>query len=269
MAKNREDAAAAKAKKQKLILVIAGVALLGVAALQGPKLLKQVNPPATKVVEATDTSASPTGSLSSGSTPTDGTVTAMKVSGPRATAILAGVTVQGGGAPATDSGQLRSFSLFVAKDPFVPQTSAELSGVTEPTAGPTLSDTPPGTSGGSTDAAAPPDAPSTDAAPAPAPPATTNATIVMNGKAYYLTVKDKGNDKFPTGEPLFVLVSLKPKLATIGVAGGSFADAKTTPLAKGKKVTLVNDATGARYVLKLVYTGVAPEQTESFTQAGK
>ena len=87
----------------------------------------------------------------------------------------------------------------------------------------------------------------------------------MNGKAYYLGLKDS----FPKVDPLFVLVSLKPKVARIGVAGGSFADAKTIPLPKGKKVTLVNDATGARYVLKLVYTGSAPEQTESFTQAEK
>ena len=58
-------------------------------------------------------------------------------------------------------------------------------------------------------------------------------------------------------------------MARIGVAGGSFADGKTIPLPKGKKVTLVNDATGARYVLKLVYTGSTPEQTESFTQAEK
>ena len=92
-----------------------------------------------------------------------------------------------------------------------------------------------------------------------------NATIMMNGKAQYLAVKDK----FPAGDPLFVLVSLKPNVAKIGVAGGSFADAKTIPLVKGKKSTLVNDATGARYDLRLVYTGAAPEQTESFTQAEK
>ncbi len=34
-------------------------------------------------------------------------------------------------------------------------------------------------------------------------------------------------------------------------------------------MTLVNDKTGTRYVLKLVYTGAVPEQTESFTQAAK
>ena len=265
MAKKRDDAAA-KAKKQKIILVIGGVALLGIGALQGPKLLKGSSP-ATNAAVAEEASPPATIAAGSISAPAGGTATAVRASsGPRPTAILAGVTIQSGGAPAVDAGQLLAFSLFEAKDPFVPQTSDELSGTTEPTAEPTLSDTQPG-SGGSTDAAPPAGAAAANAAPAP--PATTNATIVMNGKAYYLTVKDKDNNAFPPADPLFVLVSLKPKVARIGVAGGSFADAKTIPLAKGKKVTLVNNATGARYVLKLVYAGAAPEQTESFTQAGK
>ena len=68
----------------------------------------------------------------------------------------------------------------------------------------------------------------------------------MNGKAYYLGLKDR----FPKADPLFVLVSLKPNVARIGVAGGAFSDGKTIPLAKGKKVTVVNDTTGTRYVLK-------------------
>ena len=73
----------------------------------------------------------------------------------------------------------------------------------------------------------------------------------MNGQAYALTVKDA----FPKNDPLFVLAGLKPKLAKIGVAGGSFEDGKTIPLKLGKPVTLVNDATGARYSIKLVYLG--------------
>ena len=46
-----------------------------------------------------------------------------------------------------------------------------------------------------------------------------------------------------------------------------FADAgKAVSLALDKPVTLVNDATGARYVVKLVYLGTAPELVKSFTQ---
>ena len=76
---------------------------------------------------------------------------------------------------------------------------------------------------------------------------------MFNGKPQQLQVKQK----FPKGEPLFVLVSLKKKQAKIGVAGGSFDDGQTVTLTLGKKLTLVDTATGVRYVLKLVYTGSA------------
>ena len=261
MAKTREDVAAAKAKKQRVILIVGGVLLLAVGAIQGPKLLKGSSPAAAPV-PTTEAAATPTATVGSVTTPSGGSATAVEVSGPRATAVLAGVTIQGAGRPALDAGQLVKFSLFEVKDPFVPQTSDELSGTTEPTATPTLSDTEPGTSGSTGTASGPGGA---EAGPAVPAPATTDATIMVNGKAYYLEVKDA----FPKSDPLFVLVSLKKNVARIGVAGGSFADAKTIPLAKGKKVTLVNDATGARYVLKLVYTGSEPEKTESFTQAAK
>ena len=266
MANKREDVAAAKAKKQKIILIVGGVLLLAVAAIQGPKLMKgssSTPPPKAAAPATTPTPAAPAASVSNG-----GSATIVEVSGaPRPTAILAGVKIQGGGAPVGDAGQLIAFSLFNEKDPFEPQTSGELSGTTEPTSTPTLSDTQPGTSDGGTSGPGSADAPSGggggSGSPAADQPATTNATIMMNGKPYYLSIKDQ----FPRSEPVFVLASLKPKVARIGVAGGAFADGKTIPLAKGKKVTLVNDATGARYVLKLVYTGSVPEQTESFTQA--
>ena len=72
---------------------------------------------------------------------------------------------------------------------------------------------------------------------------------------------------FPTPEPLFVLRSLTKKQAKISVAGGSFDGGKPVTLKLGKKVTLVNTATGVRYVLKLVYTGAQPEVIEGFTTA--
>jgi len=185
MATNKHDAAAAKAKKQKLILVIGGVLLIGLGAIQGPKLLKGSSPAAEPATSG-EVAAPTTVTAGTVSTPAGGTATVAKVStGPRPTAILAGVTIQSGGAPAIDAGQLLRFNLFEAKDPFVPQTSDELSGTTEPTAEPTLSDTEPGTSG-STDAAAPTGSSDSAAEPASPPAATTNATIIMNGKAYYL-----------------------------------------------------------------------------------
>ena len=72
-------------------------------------------------------------------------------------------------------------------------------------------------------------------------------------------------DTFPTPAPLFVLRSLTKKQAKIGVAGGSFDDGQAVTLKLGKKVTLVNTATGVRYELKLVYTGSQPEVIQGFT----
>ena len=64
---------------------------------------------------------------------------------------------------------------------------------------------------------------------------------------------------------MFELVVIKPKTAKIGVAGGAFADGKLLVLKMDKSITLVNTATGARYQIKLVYTGTTPETVEGFT----
>ncbi len=252
MAKNRQaQDAAAKAKKQKTMLVVFGVALLAVGVLQGPKLLKQLNPPAPEAAAVVDgsTAVPPAATPVPGQTPT---IVQVQRSAPQRTAILAGVTLSSDSLPAADDDQLRSFSLFVVKDPFVQQSSEEDASATPaPAAVP-----PPAAATTDTTAA---DAAKTSTPPQPTP---TDATITMNGQAYALTVKDA----FPKNDPLFVLAGLKPKLAKIGVAGGSFEDGKTIPLKLGKPVTLVNDATGARYSIKLVYLGVGPEKTQSFTQ---
>lgn len=251
MAKNRKaQDAAAKAKKQKLILGVMGVAMLGIGAIQGPKLLTQLNPPsaeATPVAVATATGepvqATPAGAVA--------IVSSTPNAGPAA--ILAGVTVQNSMKPQAGPSQLRSFSLFDPKDPFVPQEE-EVAPETVTTTTPAAAGTVPG-SGGAV-------GPAGTGSPVAAP---TDATITMNGSSYPLQVKKQ----FPKNDPLFVLVSLKPKVAKIGVAGGAFVNGKTIALRLDRQVTLVNETTGARYTLKLVYTGAGPEQTESFTQAGK
>lgn len=260
MAKNQKtlDAAAAKAKKQKIILVVMGVALLGLGVIQGPKLMKRSSPPAA-AAPATSAATVP------GATPAAQTGTAVVVrstsgSGPKA--VLAGVTIDGTVEQAPAADQLRSFSLFVVKDPFLPQVSEEeeaaaAASAAPPPPKPAPTPAPTSAEGGTSSG-------SSGSQPAGTPPPT-DATITMNGQAYALTVKGQ----FPKAEPLFVLVSLKPKAARIGVAGGSFENGKTIALPMGKQITLVNDANGARYSLKLVYTGSGPETTESFTQAKK
>ena len=85
----------------------------------------------------------------------------------------------------------------------------------------------------------------------------------FNGKPQQLQVKRA----FPKASRCSCSRSLKKKQAKIGVAGGSFERRQAVTLKLGKKVTLVNTATGVRYVLKLVYTGAQPEVIEGFTTA--
>jgi hypothetical protein len=58
---------------------------------------------------------------------------------------------------------------------------------------------------------------------------------------------------FPQSDPLFRLVSLTRRTAKIAIAGGSYEDGRpTVTLKKGKPVTLMNTADGARYQLLLI-----------------
>jgi hypothetical protein len=75
------------------------------------------------------------------------------------------------------------------------------------------------------------------------------ATISVNGIAGTVTV----GGSFPTSAPVFTLVSLTRASAKIGIAGGSYENgAATVTLVKGKTVTLMNTADGARYTLRLL-----------------
>ena len=72
--------------------------------------------------------------------------------------------------------------------------------------------------------------------------------------------------KFPTGDPLFVLVAEKPgsKSVVVGIVGGAYSGgAKTTTLKAGKPITLVNTTTGARYKISLVSVGSGDSGAEA------
>lgn len=245
MAKTQKvDPAIAKQRKQKIILGVIGAMFLLLAVLQGPKLLKQLSggsatPAASAPADATV------------GTPT-GTVTPV--------AALAGAVLPAAAAADPTQGKLISFSLFTTKDPFVPQVNDKPATVA--TAPAVTGTTPPTAAGTGTSAAGSPTAgdAGTTVAP-PEVPELTDATLVINGSAEYL----KADATFPAGDPVFALVSLKPKTVKIGVAGGAFTGGKRLVLKLGKSITLVNTATGARYQIMLVYTGTTPEKVESFT----
>jgi hypothetical protein len=264
MAKSKPDPAAAKAKKQKMILIVGGVLLLGLGAIQGPKLLKSgSSAPAAAPAAATSTTAATTPVA----TPSLPATTGSAATGSGPSAVLAGVTLRAGGGSKASESQLVSFSLFQAKDPFVQQVgdgtgSASATGSTGPAGASTGA-----TNGASAGTTTPPPSASgattgtSGGAATPKPDPIKFATILFDGKSEQVQVKEQ----FPKSGPLFVLVGLKSKQAKIGVAGGTFRSGDTVTIAMGKTVTLVDTATGVRYELKLVYAGSAPEVIQSFS----
>ncbi len=248
------DTSAQKKRQQTIILAVAGVLLLGVLVFQLPKLTGGGSsaPEAAPATSGDVTAADGTAIVPA---TTSTTVAATTTIAPRVPAgvpraVLVGVTVGGSAQPKAGEGQLRAFTLFTEKDPFL--QSLPKDAATAPPASPTATgSTGTGTGGkgggsGSTTA----------------PEPLTNATLAINGTSEPLTLKQL----FPEQEQLFKLVSLQPKSAKIAVSGGAFTDGQLITLAMGKSVTLVNTATGARYVVKLLYTGTQPEQIKGFTK---
>jgi hypothetical protein len=241
MAATKTDPIAAKQAKQKKILIVGSVLLVALLAIQLPKLLGGDSAPAA--APATTAAATP-GVAGSGPTSTVVTTTAASQTAP---AVLADATAVKAG-----KAQLASFSLFETKDPFVQQIKTDEG--TKAAAG---------TASGSKAAAASGKG-STGAGGKATPAAVlTFATISVNGEPEALEVKGV----FPADDPVFRLVAVSASAVKIGIAGGSLTDGKTVSLKKGKKLTLVNTATGARYTLDLLYTGTAPEQTATFTSS--
>ena len=64
---------------------------------------------------------------------------------------------------------------------------------------------------------------------------------------------------------MFVVAAIGKSQAKVGIAGGKLTNGKLATIKLGKSLTLVNDATGARYVIQLLYTGTAPEATAAFS----
>jgi hypothetical protein len=253
MAKKKFDPKA-KAKRQKVMLAVGSVLLLALLAFQVPRTMKMMKSPTA----SSSSSPSTTTTSAAGSTPLappslDGSSTAA-TSGSGA-ASTASTSTDGVSDPSNplppNSGQLVSFSKFKSKDPFHQQISdcrAESSGA--------------GGCGSSTTSASSKPAstqkPGSSSAPSslvvtsgskPIAVKAEQATISVNGIPGAVTV----GGSFPTAAPVFTLVSLTRTSAKIGIAGGSYENgAATVTLLKGKTVTLMNTADGARYTLRLV-----------------
>jgi hypothetical protein len=211
------DARAAKERKQKIFVAVGGVLLLALLAFQLPKLLGG----------SESSSAAP-----AAETTTVGGETTPGAQTPTATPVA---LVDTDRPLVLGPGQLRSFTVFTRKDPFVQQI---------------VSPTPTAGAAGATQSEA--------KDPSKAFNVGTTAAAVtiisVNGARQALVP----GATFPSADPIFVLVAEQPdaKSVVIGIAGGEYANgARTTKLQVGKPLVLVNTTTGARYRLVLVAVG--------------
>lgn len=221
----------AKARKQKIIAIAGAVLLLALLAFQVPRTLKMLNkkPPPSAAAVAAPALPVP------GIPLPPATGVALPASAPSQT--LSDTDP----APSPSAGQLVAFDRFASKDPFAPQLQ-----VCEPGTCPADSPAP---------APSPRKPIGTNEPSGPAPGDTsaqpTAAVITVNGVKETVDV----SETFPEVDPVFQLVSLTASSAKIGVAGGSLGNgAATVTLKKGKPLTLMNTADGARYKLVLVST---------------
>jgi hypothetical protein len=233
----RLTAAQAKAAKQKKLVILLAVIFLVVAGVQGPKFWKQLHP-------------KPAGEAA----PTPGSVPAASATAPAAGAVTLAA-----------SGQLHTFRHLKLKDPFKALVSVPVADTSS--------------SAPAADSATVKPAPAKAAEPKQPKPAGTpaasgtvsfsaakpppNAAIVTtNGRKQLVYV----GDGFPTADPVFRLVALANKAVRVGVLGGSFTNGiPTIKLARGKQVTLANEADGSRYVIKLVRLTTAAQKPEPTT----
>jgi hypothetical protein len=259
------DAAAAKQRQQKIILIVGAVLLVGLMAIQGPKLLHRGSSSSSSSSAAPATSESSTETPAGTSTPAatgtpsttstaPGVAVATLKGGPSAQ--VAGVVVKTAAPPAAGAGQLWSLSRFKSKDPFVQQVQDHTGTGTGASASAGGATTTASKGGGTTTASG-----SGVVTPSTSTPvAYAYATLVVNGQTQQLTLKDV----FPKAQPTFILRAVDKKFVKIGVAGGKFTGGQAVKLGLGEKVTLMNTATGQRFVMKLVYTGDKPEQIAGF-----
>ena len=219
------DARAARERKQKIFVLVGGLALLALLAFQLPKLLGGSSSPEAAATTSTLSTTPVVGQPVVGTTPSPVPVSA---------------------APAATEGKITSFGVFVTKDPFVQQQAVT------PVPGTEVGGGAQGDGAGKVGAGGKQAKPSTGFTTAPSAPAQT--VVSVNGARQVLA---EGN-RFPKADPLFVLVAANPKAKSvqIGIAGGAYSSGdKATTLKVGKPLTLVNTATGAKYKIVLVSVG--------------
>jgi hypothetical protein len=244
MARKTVDPLKAKQKKQKILAAVLGVLFVGLLAFQGPRVWKQLHPPATVQRASYETATTTTSSTPSLAAPSLSSGSQAPAASGSTDPSLASST-----APTLADGTLTSFSRFASKDPFAQQISDEKSSSSSSSSG-----------GSSKSSGGGKKSPSNSGGTAPTPG---TAVISVNGTLYTVAVGSnfpEASATDPSVVPLFHLVSVTAHSAKISIAGGSYSSgAATVTLLENKPVTLMNTADGTRYrlILKPVGTAVA------------
>jgi hypothetical protein len=242
MASRKQNTAQAKAAKQKKIAIGGAVLLVGVAAIQGPKMLKLMSGGSSGATAAPVVAPVPVAPVPGAAPATPATAT-----------------------PTATGTKLVSFERFSSKDPFNAQIVEPTTSSSNDNASQGAAATPTATGTAGTGVAVVPKATSSTASNATANvkkipsqqqlviagDSKGTATIKVNGTSEDVS---KGGD-FPKSDPTFTLVKFGANGAsvTIGIAGGSLkVGGKTFVLNTGESKTLLNTADGKRYTLTLV-----------------
>lgn len=219
------EARAARERKQKIFVVVGGIFLLVMLAIQLPKYLGGSGEPAAATTTSpTETTAQPT------------------VPGSTTPVVLETSTDRSPSVP----GKLSSFGAFRKKNPFVQLVVTGDTAAAEPA---------PSGGGGEKKSGGGEGSKGSKGFSVGEKPAAPSVTVVsVNGERQAL----EPGATFPAADPVFVLVSEQPgaKSVVVGVVGGAYAGgSKTTKLKVGKPLTLVNTTTGAKYKITLVSVG--------------
>jgi hypothetical protein len=219
VAKKARTPAQVRERRARIAAVVLGGVFLLVAAIQVPKLMKQLK----------------------GSSPQTAAPVVSSVISP-------GAPVSALASQNVGLGQLNRFSHFTSKDPFKTLVNV--------TAGaPAQTATGNQTPAAKLSVVPPPAQPSVAFAQKPIGPTVPAALILYNGKKLTVPL----GFGFPAKHPFFRLVTLGVNTIRIGLVGGSFANGKTTlPLQRGHKVSLSDSTTGDKFVLRLVKLTTAP-----------
>jgi hypothetical protein len=243
--KRQQNLREAKDARMKKIAIGGAVLLVAVLAFEVPKMMHSggsstsAAPPATTTTPGAATTPTSTPTATPTSTP-PGTAAAA------VTPTAASTKLPSDLPPARAKSQLYSFSHFTGKDPFVQQVNTAPTNSTGTTSGSGKSAKSGST--GSTPASG------TQAAAMSQKPTRTLAAngaarISVNGHIQVVRV----GASFPSGNPLFRLVSVAGGVARIGLASGSYTSgARTVSLASGRSLTLVDTADGVRYSIRLL-----------------